>query len=273
MNDASSLPKTRAWWLYKVRALLISLGISVLLISLLTCALLIWLYPEWFLFEYDGGWQGLRIVMGVDLVLGPIIAFVIFSPNKARHLILLDIIIVGTIQLSAFIWGCYALWSQHPLALSYRDGAFHSITMADLKLQNATGDTLMPFSGNKPVLIYSQAPTDEEKSIAETVEMFTLNISPYTRIESFKPIKEHLADVFADQASRQQVLEKESPGTLMRFAQKHQKEISALRLVPISMRTHDAVIVMDEYANIIGGIPVSYDFATNMAVIKKKGSK
>lgn len=273
MNNVAIPTHSRGWWLYKVRAMLISLSISVAFISLLTLVLLNWLYPEWFLFEYDGGWQGLRIVMGVDLVLGPLIAFIIFSPNKARHLILLDIIIVGTIQLSAFIWGCYALWSQHPLALSYRDGTFNSITIADLKIQNANSDVLAPFSGSNPILIYSQTPTDEQKAIAETIEMFTSGISPYTRVESFRPIKKHLADIFIDQTLRQQALEKESPGALTRFAKKHEKEISSLRLVPITMRSHNAMMVMDEEANIIGAIPVSDNFDVTMGLIKGKTKK
>jgi hypothetical protein len=271
MNNVTIPTHSRAWWFYKVRAMLISLTISMTLISVLTLVLLNWLYPEWVLFEYDGGWQGLRIVMGVDLVLGPLIAFIIFSPNKARHLILLDIIIVGTIQLSAFIWGCYALWSQHPLALSYRDGTFNSITIADLKIQNATADALAPFSaGSKPILIYSQAPQDPEKNIAETIEMFTLGISPYTRIASFQPIKNHLKDIFTDQTLRQQALEKESPGALARFAKKRGENISSLRLVPIAMRTHNALLVMDEEANILGGIPVSDNFDVTMGLIKGK---
>lgn len=265
--------KNRAWWIYKLRAMLISFSISITLLSILTSALLHWLYPEWFLFRYDGGWQGLKIVMGVDLVLGPIIAFIIFSPNKARHLILFDIAIVGTIQLSAFIWGCYALWSQHPLALIYRDDAFNTIILADLEKQDVTTEVLTPFKNRKPILIYSQIPVDEKGSIAETIEMFTKKIPPYTRIENYKPIDNYLDEIFKNGDLNKQALEKESPGALLAFTQKHNLELNNIRLVLIKMRNHNAVIVMDKTAAIIGAIPVSDDFDVTVATIKSKSKK
>lgn len=265
--------KNRAWWFYKLRAMLISFSLSVTLLSVLTSVLLYWLYPEWFLFRYDGGWQGLKIVMGVDLVLGPVIAFIIFSPNKPRHLILFDIAIVGTIQLSAFIWGCYALWSQHPLALIYRDDAFNSIRLADLEKQEVTTDVLSPFKNRNPILIYSEIPTGEKESIAETIEMFTKGIPPFTRVENYKPIDTHLDDIFKQDALRKQALEKESPGALLKFSEKHKQDIDELRLALVKMRNHNAVLVMDRNAAIIGAIPVSDNFEVEMATIKAKNNK
>lgn len=258
-----------AWWLYKLRALLISFTISLLFISTLTLVLLHWLYPEWFLFRYDGGWQGLKIVMGVDLILGPVIAFIIFSPNKARHLILLDIVIVGVIQISAFLWGCYALWTQHPLALIYRDDTFNSLVIEDLKDQGTTTDALLPFNTQKPILIYSQPPTNEA-AVAETVEMFTKGITPYTRVENFKPIKDHLSEVFANSELLKKALEKESPEALAAFSKKHNYAVDSLRLASATLRTHNVVIVMDEKANILGAIPVSDKFDGVVGMIKAK---
>lgn len=269
MNTTISA-SSRTWWFYKLRAMLISFSISAVCLTMLTAALMHWLYPEWFLFRYDGGWQGLKIVMLVDLVLGPVIAFIIFSPNKARHLILFDIAIVGTIQLSALIWGCYALWSQHPLALIYRDGTFNTITMADLRTQEATTDALAPFSNRKPILIYSQPPADEKAIIAETIEMFTKGIPPFIRVENYQAIDQHLDELFENDSLRKQALEEESPGALSSIAKKYDKDVDSLRLVPITMRAHNALIVMEKDATIVSGIPVSENFDLTMAKIKGK---
>ena len=51
---------------------------SLVIISLLvTIVIMLW-YPQPY-FSASGGWQGLRIVALVDLVLGPLITFAIFE--------------------------------------------------------------------------------------------------------------------------------------------------------------------------------------------------
>ncbi len=53
---------------------------TLLLLAMLAIILLLW-YPG-LLFSVDGGWMGLRIVIGVDLVLGPLLTLVVFKAGK-----------------------------------------------------------------------------------------------------------------------------------------------------------------------------------------------
>ena len=54
----------------RIQAFLIHLGISaVIYAGLLYLIIFIW-YPQPY-FTADGGWQGIRLVTGIDMVLGP----------------------------------------------------------------------------------------------------------------------------------------------------------------------------------------------------------
>ena len=57
--------------------LLISLVIFVFLAYLVV---FVW-YPDFF-FDIDGGWEGMRIIIAVDLVLGPMLTLVVFKAGK-----------------------------------------------------------------------------------------------------------------------------------------------------------------------------------------------
>ncbi|MCG6936115.1 MAG: hypothetical protein LJE73_09510, partial [Proteobacteria bacterium] len=63
------------------RAFLIHLGISLVIFLILAYIILIKWYPVPF-FYTDGGWQGVRIVAAVDLVLGPLLTLLVYKHGK-----------------------------------------------------------------------------------------------------------------------------------------------------------------------------------------------
>ena len=61
----------------------IHFGISLLIFAALSAVILLVWYPGYF-FELDGGWEGLRIIIGVDLVLGPLLTLTLkVAPEAA----------------------------------------------------------------------------------------------------------------------------------------------------------------------------------------------
>lgn len=53
-----------------------------LLVFLFLLTLILWLWYPGILFSIDGGWSGLRLVIGVDLLLGPLLTLVVFKSGK-----------------------------------------------------------------------------------------------------------------------------------------------------------------------------------------------
>ena len=65
----------------RIKAFLIHLGISAVIFFILLYLIIFHWYPG-FLFTADGGWQGVRIIAAVDLVLGPLLTLVVYKAGK-----------------------------------------------------------------------------------------------------------------------------------------------------------------------------------------------
>ena len=103
----------------KLQATGIHLLFSLLLVLVGFALLLMW-YPAW-LFWSDGGIQVLWLLVGVDLVLGPALTFVVYNPKKSIRERLLDLSLILIIQLAAFGYGMYQAYDQRSLTLWYDD--------------------------------------------------------------------------------------------------------------------------------------------------------
>ena len=94
---------------------------------------LVW-YPSPFR-EISGGLDLLAIVVGADLVLGPLITFCVFDRRKARPELLRDMLIVVTMQLAGLAYGLHALYIARPAALALERDRVRVVRAADLDEQ------------------------------------------------------------------------------------------------------------------------------------------
>lgn len=133
------MPKTR--W----QAFSIHLGLcAVLYVVLLYLILLHW-YPQPY-FAADGGWQGIRLITGVDLVLGPLLTLIVFNPGKPG--LRRDLTLIGILQIVAIVWGTWLVYEQRTAMVTYAYGSFY--TLNPEQLQSA---------GEKAIRIAEQAET------------------------------------------------------------------------------------------------------------------
>ena len=106
----------------KLKATGIHLLISLFIFVLLVLWIYLDLYPS-FYFNMSGGIQGLGLMFGVDVVLGPLLTFLVFNPHKKLREIISDLVIVGFVQLGALGYGVYTVYQEHPtLAVLYDNG-------------------------------------------------------------------------------------------------------------------------------------------------------
>ena len=65
----------------RFKAFGIHLGISFVIFVFLAYLVVMEWYPG-LLFDTDGGWRGMRIIIAVDLVLGPLLTLVVYRAGK-----------------------------------------------------------------------------------------------------------------------------------------------------------------------------------------------
>lgn len=140
-------------------AFAVHLGISLIIFAVLGYLILFHWYPDFF-FASDGGWQGIRIVAFVDLVLGPTLTLVVFNTAKPRTELRRDLSIIGVIQLSCLIAGTYVVYSERPIAMVYADGMFNSMSADDFREAGRPVPDLSTFPGAPPYWVSVRLPED-----------------------------------------------------------------------------------------------------------------
>ena len=111
--------------LSRPRAFALHLALSLLAFSTLVLAMLLWWFPGE-LFFLDGGWQGLKLVAMVDLVLGPLLTLLLYKPGKPK--LALDLSMIALIQVAALGYGFVTTHEQRTVALVYADGVFNTLS-------------------------------------------------------------------------------------------------------------------------------------------------
>lgn len=107
------------------KAFAIHLTLSLLIFSSLVFVMLMWWFPGE-LFFLDGGWQGLKIVALIDLVLGPLLTLVLYKPGKPS--LLFDMSCIAAFQIAALAYGFYATYHQRTVAVVFADRNFTTLS-------------------------------------------------------------------------------------------------------------------------------------------------
>jgi len=96
--------------------------------------MLMWWYPGE-LFFLDGGWQGLKIVALIDLILGPLLTLVLYKPGKKS--LVFDMACVAVFQIAALGYGFYVTHQQRTVAIVFADRQFTTLSADAAKLASA----------------------------------------------------------------------------------------------------------------------------------------
>ncbi len=147
----------------KLRAFGIHFSISLFIFFTLLYFILFRWYPMPF-FDTDGGWQGIRIIAGVDLTLGPLLTFIAFNPRKAPRLLKLDLGLIALAQVAALVWGIGTVHGERPYLVVFADGIFYPLTYYQIPETGLSKDDINKLApGPTPKKIYVEVPRDKAK--------------------------------------------------------------------------------------------------------------
>ena len=152
------------------KAMVVHFGLSLLVAAII--ALLV--FTLWFPYPYRelaGGRELFFLVMAVDIVCGPLLTFVLFSPTKLRKELFTDISLVVVIQLLALCYGIWNVWLARPLYLVQEADRFNIISATNLETRDldALPADLKPklFSGPTKVSLRNMSSAEREKLNAQ----------------------------------------------------------------------------------------------------------
>ena len=146
----------------RLRAAGVHLGISLVVLAFAGYLVRVRWFPG-FHFGVDGGWQGLRITLAAQLVLGPVLTLVIFNPFKARRLIVFDLACTGLLQAFALGFGLYAIHGQRPVSINFYEGVFYSMPATSIRDEPEAAKLLDAASLRRPGLVYVAMPANDQE--------------------------------------------------------------------------------------------------------------
>ena len=81
------------------------------------------------------GGQGLfLLVVAVDVVLGPLLTFVVFDLSKGRPHLRRDLAVIGVLQLAALVYGLHTVCVVRPVATVFEADRFRVVTASEVYL-------------------------------------------------------------------------------------------------------------------------------------------
>lgn len=214
----------------KTQAMGTHLLFSLLLVLVGFALLLMW-YPAW-LFWSDGGIQVLWLLVGVDLILGPALTFVVYNPTKSVRERILDLSLIILIQLGAFGYGMYQAYDQRSLTVWYDD----------------TFDLAAPC----PAAWYRRAEKPVPNVSPTQINRFRANLSMPERLQQIEMIKQQSAPCVLsshlEAVSPQNLTVTSSAEVIKSLPLNQQNEIdSDDNVLVFTGRYQQVLLVLDEY--------------------------
>ncbi len=134
-------------------------------VSLVAAALVFGLWYPYPYREMSGGRELFLLVVAVDVVCGPLLTLVLFSPAKPDAELWRDLGIVALIQLGALSYGVLTVWEARPMFMVQEVDRFKVVLFHDLNHASiaALPPALQPRKLAGPVVVAIRDPLDNKE--------------------------------------------------------------------------------------------------------------
>jgi hypothetical protein len=141
-------------------AFAVHLGISlVIFIALLLIVVFDWYrFP---LFAIEGGWKGIQIIAGCDIVLGPLLTLIVFRPGKPS--LKFDMSVIALIQVAALVSGTWIAYLQRPVLMVYAEERFYTLSNDIVGMAGIKPEEISRYNNTPYPLAVVRLPDDEEQ--------------------------------------------------------------------------------------------------------------
>ncbi len=146
----------------RVRAASVQFLLSVL-VALATFALIHELWYPWGLFEVAGGRDLFILIATVNVVIGPMLTFVVFIPGKKG--LVFDLVAIAAMQLGALTYGMHVLYGSRPVFLVFSKDRFELMRANDFD-EKELAKAKEPFASlplTGPRVVGAELPTNREE--------------------------------------------------------------------------------------------------------------
>ena len=122
-------------------------------------------WPGWYLTDVS---RVVMVLIGVDVVIGPLLTFVIANQKKPRRELKRDIGMIVAAQLCALLYGSVSLWNGRPLYYAFSETVLQEVQAYDIDSREADigrrqNPALAPHWYSTPRWIWAPLPEDADQ--------------------------------------------------------------------------------------------------------------
>nr|WP_315464480.1 TfpX/TfpZ family type IV pilin accessory protein [uncultured Rhodoferax sp.] len=215
MNIAILIRNSR----WRASAVHLSISMCVAVLSAFVVFLLWYPYPYR---EISGGRELFLLMISVDVVTGPLITLVIFSPHKSWRELRKDMVVVALLQFAALAYGVWSVFEARPVQLVYEYGRFSVISAAELdpNLHAQLPEGVNPLPWNGPGLVALREFQSNAEKTQATLDAFA-GVPLGARMDLWQPYAQAVPEVLREAKSASDLLR--------RFPQREAELIVAMR--------------------------------------------
>jgi hypothetical protein len=235
------------------------LGISAAIAAAVVTLMLVLWYPQPY-FAAMGGDTLILILIGVDVVIGPLITLIVFNPKKKN--LRFDLAVIAMLQLAALAYGSHVMFEARPVYTVFVVDRFEAIAANAVDAESLTKAgaaefRALPLAG--PKIIAARRPDDPQRQADVVLSAMNggadlANLADlYVPYAQFRQDAARNARPLADLAKRQP----QEVATIRSFVAASGRAEDTLGFVPLKARNRDMAVVVDaKTGDVIGIIPV-----------------
>jgi hypothetical protein len=234
----------------RLKATLTHLLISTTLAGIVICLILFGWYPPPYFWAL-GGPMLLALLVGIDIVLGPLMTMILFNPAKSRRELTLDLTIIGIVQLSALSYGIHSGYVGRMVYGVFADDAFHLVEASEIApglLQKAQPEfQRLPFAGHR---IIGTVIPDTDKARSDINFFKAIGAGPQLLPEYYVPLDRSREQIKTAALARDD-LQKKHPALVVdiqKLLDAHQLAWGDVAVVPfeVDTDTYTAVVILQD---------------------------
>jgi len=241
----------------RLRALLVHAGLSALLAALAGLLVFALWYPTPFR-DIAGGRELFFLVIGVDVIVGPLLTFCIFNRRKPRAELIRDLGVVALLQLGALGYGMHTVYQARPVVLALEGSRLKVVRAIDVAdTVSRAPEPLRTLPLWRYQLVGTRAPAGEDT--VKSVELAFAGLDFGVRPETWVPWKDMRDEVLTNAKPLSKLLERYPARAeeIKAQAARTGRPMEAIKFLPILGRESTWSALIDaSTAELIGFVPV-----------------
>ncbi|MCZ6503614.1 MAG: hypothetical protein O6945_14010 [Gammaproteobacteria bacterium] len=235
----------------RYRAFLYHFLISLAVFFGLAYLVLFQWYPDFF-YTIDGGWEGMRIIIGVDLIMGPLLTLIVFKSGKPG--LKFDLTFIGTFQAVCLAAGLYIVYSERPIFFIYYDKHFYSSSADTFTNYGVSTPDPYECTDELTARVVSLLPTNPTEEADLRRILFQDGIPAWVYKPTYSNLEDHMDKVIAEGTNEEELRGRDSKRNLDAWLSQNGGTFGDYAFIPIHSRYRDAFLGIRKSDQLLVGI-------------------